>query len=104
MKTFGEIPNLELLQFEFNWLESLVSSWNNSRKDKLEIIASFYKPDCDRIKVEVKMDDVQIFSQKIDLSKDLSFCYRSLSVSLRNEILIYGLQGGISSRQHLLES
>ena len=104
MKTFGEIPNLELLQFEFIWLEHLVASWNNSRNDNLEVIASFYKPDCDRIKVEVKMDDVKIFSQKIDLNADLAFCYRVLSVSLRNEILIYGLQGGISSRQHLLET
>lgn len=103
MKTFGDIPNLELLQFELNWLNSLVSSWNNTRHDELTVIASYYKPNCDRVKVEVKMGEVQIFSQKIDLTEDLSHCYRSLSLSLKNEILIYGLQGGISNRQHLLE-
>lgn len=104
MKTFGEIPNLELLQFELLWLEHLVQSWNSSRRDELTVIASHYKPDFERVKVEVKMGDIQIFSQKIDLNNDLNFCYRVLSSSLRNEILVYGLQGGISSRQHLLES
>ena len=104
MKTFGEIPNLELLQFEFIWLEHLVQSWNHTRGDKLTVVASHYKPDCEKVKVEVKMDDIRIFSQKVDLTNDLSYCYRTLSLSLKNEILIYGLQGGISSRQHLLES